>query len=202
MKKRNVLTMALALVLVAVLSVGATLAYLTATDTKVENKFTFAENMTVTLKEETPEPVGDETITPSTDPDHPGVSYTNVVPNQLLNKAPEISVTTDVPSYVFVKISGASDMVHPVVIANGWTALVDGTEANNFNGVYYRTATEDTDFGAIFTQVKVGNPELTGGTTVTLDNIMIEVYEIQQAGFTTVNDALAQTPFAPATPAA
>ena len=61
--KKNILTTLVACILVAALAVGGTLAYMTATDTKVTNTFQFANNMTVKLTEDKPTATGDETIT-------------------------------------------------------------------------------------------------------------------------------------------
>lgn len=184
MKKRSFLMTVLAMVLVAVISVGGTFAYLTATDGKVENTFKFADNMEVTIQEDKPDQVVEEKI----EPNGKGWSYDNVVPGQLLNKAPKISTTTEVKAYVFVKVSGASANVQPTGITAGWTAIEKGTAADNWNGVYYKAvngAAGSQDLDTIFTQVKVGNPDLTGETTVDLGAIKVEVYEIQQAGFET-----------------
>lgn len=199
MKKRSFLMTVLAMVLVAVISVGGTFAYLTATDAKVENTFSFADNMKVTITEEEPDQVLEEKITPN----GKGWSYDNVVPDQALNKAPQISTTTEVAAYVFVKVSGASANVQPTGITEGWNPV--GTPDSFKNGVYYKAvngAAGSQDLGTIFTQVKVGNPDLTGETTVDLGAITVEVYEIQQGTFADVDAAFAKTPFAPATPAA
>lgn len=215
--KKNILTFVVAMVLVAALSVGGTLAFLTATDKEVKNTFTFAENMTVTVTEPKPEPVEDEEI--SGDPEE-GWSYTNVVPNQLLNKAPQFTTKTAVPAYVFVRISGASDNVQPAaasetdpVITNGWLPLNGtGYKDENYNGVYYKKvpgSPDEQDLLAIFTKVKVDNPDLNNAIKdeegnvkrVKLDPITIEVYEIQEGTFANVQEAYKATPWgASATP--
>ena len=179
MKKRNILTIALALVLVAAIAVGGTLAYLTAQDAPVTNTFTFAQGMTVTLSEPQPEVVADESITGNATK---GYDYTNVVPGQELNKAPEVSTTTSVDAYVFVKVDGANAKLKVKAITDGWTAV--GTPDNYGNGVYYQTVTgasDSQDLGTIFERVVVGsNLEATD----TLPNITIKVFEIQQNGIT------------------
>lgn len=199
MKKRNVLTMALALVLVAVLSVGATLAYLTATDDKVTNTFQFAD-MTVTLTEEQPEktPDGQEKIDPIKDDkgNVTGYAYTNVVPGQDLNKKPEISTETSVPAYVFVRVSGFEEgKMTTTTINSQWTAI-DGTTDNLGNGIYYRATNpvkgDEGKLGAIFTTVTVADVAVSKDVQATLNNIEIDVYEIQQAGFDDINEAYEQ----------
>lgn len=215
MKKRNILTAVLALALVAVVAVGATMAYLTDTDDQVVNTFTFANGMEVTITEPTPSPVHDEKITEK-DPTHPGkgFNYENVVPGQDLNKAPEISTTTDVDAYVFVKISGANPLVSISktdgmgVDLSKWTAIDADTPDQYGNGIYYTTVTvtEDTkgqakDLGSIFKQVTVGEKDLlntTAGEALDLGDIMIDVYEIQMNGITLDQaKAEAQTHFNP-----
>ena len=107
MKKRNILTIALALVLVAAIAVGGTLAYLTAQDDQVTNTFTFADGMEVKLWEPQPTVVADETITGNQET---GWNYANVVVGQSLNKAPTLATTTSVDAYVFVKVSGFKEI--------------------------------------------------------------------------------------------
>lgn len=175
MKKRSILTIVLAIALTAIVSVGATMAYLTATDKEVVNTFKFADKMEVKVSETTPETEEDEKI--SSDPT--GLKYENIVPGQKLNKSPKITTTTDVPAYVFVKVSSASAEVHPTLINGGWTAVADGTKDTNWNGVYWkyidpaaqkgdlgyaaRVSGQDGwyDLGSIFDQVEVSaTPEV------------------------------------------
>lgn len=177
MKKKNLLTVIVSLALVVVLGVGATLAALSATDDKVVNTFKFADGIAVTLQEPVPtEKIADEEYARNTEK---GVDYSNIVPGQKLNKAPEVAVETDVPAYVFIKVSGFdAAKLTCGAIADGWTAYT-GTTNGTGNGIYYRTATADTDFGAIFTQVQTA-----AGLTETdsLPNVTIQVYAIQQNG--------------------
>lgn len=208
MKKRSFLMTVLAMVLVAVISVGATFAYLTAQDKEVVNTFKFANDMTVTLTEPVPTPTKDEKITEKTG-DEKGMTYENVVPGQTLGKAPTISTNTSVDAYVFVKISGASEKVWPTAINSDWTKLEADTHNN---GVWYRTVegkvgadgkAELQDLGAIFETVTVGAADLTNKSTdINLGDIKIQVYEIQQVGFNTAADAFAETNLVPALPVA
>lgn len=189
MKKRSILTTALAIALVAVIAAGGTLAYLTAEDTEVTNTFTFADGMEVSLWEPEPDAIADEVITGD---EESGWNYDNVVVGQTLNKAPTLATTTSVDAYVFVKVSGFSANM-TTTITSGWTA-VTGTTDNYGNGVFYKAVDGDEDeqeLGTIFTEVVIAS----GATT--LDDITIEVYEIQQVGFTSADSAYAETPFAP-----
>ena len=187
MKKKNVLALVLSLSLVLVLGIGATLAAITATDDSVTNTFRFG-SMTVSLTEEQPEATGEETITANSDK---GYDYTNVVPGQTLNKAPEISVDTSVSAYVFVKVSGLSANLS-TTITTGWTAY--GTVDAYGNGVYYKTvdgADAAQDLGTIFTQVTLG-ADMDG--TESINDITIQVAAVQLSGLT-VDQAYAEATF-------
>ena len=179
MKKKNVLLMALSMVLVAVISIGSTLAYLTASDDKVVNSFEFANGITVTLDEDQPAATGDETISANS---NGGYSYTNVVPGQTLNKAPKLTVTTSVDAYVFARVTPGENMTIGT-ITDGWTKL-EGVETSSGKLVYYKAVEGQAalrNLGTLFNQVTVGNVDLTGSET--LGSITIEVAAIQQSGF-------------------
>ena len=179
MKKKNVLLMALSMVLVAVISIGSTLAYLTASDDKVVNSFEFANGITVTLDEDQPAATGDETISANS---NGGYSYTNVVPGQTLNKAPKLTVTTSVDAYVFARVTPGENMTIGT-ITDGWTKL-EGVETSTGKLVYYKAVEGQAalrNLGTLFNQVTVGNVDLTGSET--LGSITIEVAAIQQSGF-------------------
>lgn len=197
MKKKNLLMMALSLCMVAVIAVGGTLAYMTATDTKLTNTFTFAENISVSLWETEPVATGNEDIQGNQET---GFSYTNVVPGQTLNKKPEVSVTTSVDTYVFVKVTPSTNVsvvdyntYDADTKPNGWKKL---TGVEGVDNVWYKeqdgTGTSvTTQLGEIFSHVKVTDQALSGGTTVALNPITIEVAAIQAEGFT---DAAAAYP--------
>lgn len=195
--KKNILTTLVACVLVAALAVGGTLAYMTATDSKVTNTFQFANNMTVSLTEKQPTATGDETITAGTK----GYNYTNVTPGQTLNKAPQVSVTTSVDAYVFVRISGFDgNLISCNGITTGWTKLeVAGVTGTNANGVYYKTvngADGAQDLGTVFTQVTIGTDQLDeNGANLNIPDVVIEVAAIQQVGFDNPTAAYAEAIF-------
>ena len=119
MRKKNVLVVGLSMALVAVISIGSTLAYLTASDNKVVNTFEFANDMAVTLSEDAPEAVENETITSN---QQGGYQYANVVPGQTLNKAPKFTVTTSVDAYVFARVDVGENMALGA-ITDGWNEL-------------------------------------------------------------------------------
>ena len=108
MKKKNVLMMALSLCLVAVIAVGGTLAYLTASDGTLTNTFSFANGITVEQSETWTEDnrVWNESATPTSDGEgnDTGYGYINLVAGQQAHKKPVVTVTTDIPTYVFIEV--------------------------------------------------------------------------------------------------
>ena len=191
MKKKNVLLVAASAMLVAVLSIGGTLAYLTATDDAVVNTFQFANNLAVELTEPQPEPVGAEAITPNS---NGGYDYTNLVPGQRVNKAPAVQATTTVPAYVFVRVTTEGTLILDDGLAEGeaypWTwqkvQVPEGADPTTPAVEYlfgrYVDAS-DTAPVDVFRQVLIPENALEGTTTVELPDIKIEVSMIQAAGF-------------------
>lgn len=192
MKMKNMLIGGMSLALVACISIGGTLAFLTATDEAVTNTFDFANGMTVTLDEDEPDPVKNEKIAKN---EQGGYDYTNVVPGQTLNKAPEFTVTTTVDAYVFARVTEGANMTIGAITA-GWTEL------EGVDNVWYKAVTalaDDEgngilqDLDTLFTQVTVGNVDLAG--TEDLGDIKIEVAAIQQSGFTSAEEAYEEAEF-------
>lgn len=179
MKKKNLLMMALSLCLVAVVAVGGTLAYLTASADALTNTFKFADNMTVTLTESWNKDANqqaDEIATETND----GYAYTNVVPGQKLYKAPTITLDTDVDAYMFVRVTVGANLSVDSYTAS-WTELENIPALPENQVVYYKAvdADDSEDLGTIFTHLNVAsNP------TGDLGNVKIEVAAIQQSGFT------------------
>lgn len=189
MKKKNIFGIVLAMALVAVISVGATLAYLTAQTKDVKNTFKFADGMEVTLEEPKPTPTADVTVSPNPDG---GYDYSNIVPGQLMDKNPIVKTKTPVDAYLFVKIEGASALVKPADIDKTVWTPVDATKIDAYgNGVYYMEvegkAGEQGPWD-VFTQVQVGEADLNdakldGVEEIKIDDIVVKVFEIQKTGF-------------------
>ena len=200
MKKKHDLLMALSMVLVAVSSIGGTLADLTASDGAVTNTFTFANNIKVELTEPQPTTgLGNASVSGNSET---GWNYTNVVPGQTLDKQPTFSVKTSVDAYVFARVTESSNMsvVSYNTAAGGWTYLKEDAGKK----VYYKAVSASVNegvaveqpLGALFTQVKISEDiDLAGETTRTLEPITIEVAAIQQSGFTTPELAYAEATF-------
>lgn len=213
MKIKRILLSVLALALVAALSVGATLAFMSDDDVQVRNKFTFANGMTVYLTEQKLDAdgkvltakTGNETITAN---NTKGYDYTGIVPGQTLNKEPWIDFETDVDAYVFIKVDGFEKGVLDTNTFNvtDWNKLYsldeEGKETNG-NGVYvYKQVVTPKDGKelegvTVFSTVTVGNLD---NPEVSLSDVTIDVYAIQALGFDDASAALAETPFAPPAP--
>lgn len=115
---KKILVLALAALLLVAVSVAGTVAYLTATTTPVTNTFK-PSTLSVSI---------DETL--------PADKTAQMIPGATIDKNPKVSYTTDVPAYVFVKVTesiGAdlnfSDYIEYSVITTGdnaWKELSDG----------------------------------------------------------------------------
>ncbi len=175
--KKSLITMLVALVLVAAVGVGATLAYLTDKTDTVTNTFTVGK-----VKIDLTEFKDDVELADGED----GFAYDDVLPGQTYSKKPVVTVKADSEEcYLFVKLvnaNGANLVLNDYTLNadGGWTAL-DGVD-----NVYYRTvaknATEDTEF-TLFKSFTVSQDivnEENENTTFT--DIEITAYAIQKAG--------------------
>ena len=140
MKKKLTVSLAV-LALVACMTAGATLAWLTAKTSSVTNTFTYGD-INIELKETT------------------GESY-KMVPGNTIAKDPKVTVKANSDAcWLFVKVekSGNFDSFMEYGIASGWTKL-DGVD-----GVYYREVASPTD-DTVFDVLK--DNSVTVKTTVT-----------------------------------
>ena len=140
MKKKLTVSLAV-LALVACMTAGATLAWLTAKTSSVTNTFTYGD-INIELKETT------------------GESY-KMVPGNTIAKDPKVTVKANSEAcWLFVKVekSGNFDSFMEYGIASGWTKL-DGVD-----GVYYREVASPTD-DTVFDVLK--DNSVTVKTTVT-----------------------------------
>lgn len=117
MKKKNVLMMAMSLVLVAVIAVGGTLAYLTSNTKTLTNTFTVGGGY----------PVGDDTFyldetDMKDDGTNPGMidlkdrerarnEYAKMTVGDAVAKDPTFHLTAGPESYVFAKVTGVDEMI-------------------------------------------------------------------------------------------
>lgn len=194
MKMKNMLIGGMSLALVACISVGATLAYFTASDDKVKNTFTFAgadgkPALEVTLDETVPAaPGGNATATSNAT--NNGYDYTNVVPGDTLKKEPDITVKGSIDSYVFVRITETGDVtVDDATISTVWKPVsgaqnvyyYDGQNAEDGVIAASETAVDLTGDGEkLFTQVKINSDADLANENA--GDVTIEIAAIQANG--------------------
>ena len=129
MRNRRIVLTALLVVLVAALSIGGTVAWLTATSDPVTNTFTTSD-IDITLAETT------------------GNNY-KMIPGYTISKDPKVTVKANSEKcYLFVKVEKSTnfDYFMTYTMATGWTQLDNGSN------VYYRvvdSGTTDQDFNVI-----------------------------------------------------
>lgn len=190
MKKRNVMTMALSLAMVGVIGVGSTLAYLTASDSKVTNTFQFANDLEVSLTEAVPtEGLGDASAVAQSN--GKGVAYTNVVNGQTLPKEPKIELTEyTVDTYVFAKIDNNTNGAVTVGTINtaAWTSCGNDAEGNAIYGRLVDVSeTPDDPATPLFSDVTITSADV---EDTDLGDIVIYVSAIQASGFNDMEAAL------------
>ena len=189
MKKKNILSAAVSLSLVAVISVGATLAYLTDNAGTVANKFQM-DGLTITLKENAFVPEGQfykiqenspYGARPSTTPINgtdKGVIYTEILPGATVEKNPYITVSeSNAHAYVYAYVEGIGTDVNDDISttwAKGWTVV----SAEELDGTLLRRDVAKDAAGTydVFTQVKV-NMDTDG--TENLNDVTISAFAHQ-----------------------
>lgn len=193
MKKKNFLTILLSLALVAVIGVGATLAYLTDNTQTVNNKFTF-DDIEITLKENATVPAGqsylirenkDNTVagTEAIEGSDVGVVYSDILPGATVEKNPYITVSaSNAHAYVYAYVTGVADPLSVVAWSEGWTEVETDLTGTLLRREVAKNAAGKYD---VFTQVQVA----TGAAgTEDLNDISIKAYA-HQADNTDVDTA-------------
>ena len=164
--KKSLITMLVALVLVAAVGVGATLAYLTDQTDAVKNTFTIGK-VDISLTEYV-----DEVESAA------GFDYTRVLPGAQLSKNPVVTVVKGSEDcYLFVKIDNPNTTITIDAISDGWTAL--GT---NYPGVYYREVSYKADADQAFDVFETVTVSTEIDEKATFEDIEITAYAIQKAG--------------------
>lgn len=171
-KVKKALLMGVSLVLVAVMAVAGTVAYLQDTSDDVVNTFS-TNKVNVALTES-------------------GDGQYNIIPGTSEAKDPKVKVDNSLDSYVFVKVVDTSDGVVTYDIADGWTAL-DG-----YPGVYYREVTKDADSKDFYV---LKDNQVSYDAALTNDDmpeapvtLTFTAYAIQKEGFATAKDAWENVP--------
>jgi len=164
--KKSLITMLVALVLVAAVGVGATLAYLTdSTDAKI-NTFKVGD-VDIELTE-TADANGTQAVVTAT---REGFKFENLQPGDIVNKKPVVTVAADSNScYVFVKVSEAANLTTDMS-ATDWVSVG--------NGVYrYKEVCNAGAELTVFTKVTVDTGIEEGGD---LNSITVKAAAIQSA---------------------
>lgn len=188
---KKTLTMVLALVLVAAISVGATLAYLTSTD-KVVNTFTVG-NVAITLDEKDVDNDNNKTdnITLSDGTVRDKANSYKLMPGHTYDKDPIVHVSAGSEDcYLFVKVTNeiaaieGDTKVAAQMAAKGWVAV------DNVPGVYVYTQNSAPAVVKGGTNVPVFDNFTISGTidndtlaTYNNKTIVVNAYAIQADGF-------------------
>lgn len=188
MKARKILVSLAALALVAAISIGGTIAYLTSTD-KVENSFTVGK-VAITLDESKVD-INGTTVTPAA---RVKSNTYKLMPGHFYTKDPTVHVDAGSEnSWLFVKVENGlenfeSDNAGYTKIAkqitdNGWVALTGVT------GVYYKSYTsQDAALDVpVFGNFKIadGAQDTEGWADAKDAKITINAYAVQADGFDT-----------------
>ena len=174
MKIKRILLSVLALALVAALSVGATLAFMSAEDTRVTNNFSFG-SISVKIEEAVPTNLPGTVQAVANDK---GVNYTKVTPGVTLPKQPAVSVKTDVKAYVFINVSGFDANLKCDGIKTTWTK-VDGTTDTYGNGTYYKVVEANNAMTFVDNAFESVTVSSTCTGSETLSPVYIDVFAIQ-----------------------
>ena len=173
MKKKLTVSLAV-LALVACMTAGATLAWLTAKTSSVTNTFTYGD-INIELKETT------------------GESY-KMVPGNTIAKDPKVTVKANSEAcWLFVKVEKSTnfDEFMTYGIADGWTKL-DGVD-----GVYYRevaSPTDDTVFdvlkdNSVTVKTTVTKEQFNSLTSTTMPTLTFTAYACQKDNVDSAADA-------------
>ncbi len=190
-KTTKILTAALALVLVVVVAIGATVAYLTSKPDAVVNTFTIGK-IQITLDEKAVDEYGDEIANTA----RRTANTYKLIPGETYTKDPTVHVQPGSEKcYVFVKVEDglatlrieAATTIADQIAAKGWTAL-----GNAYPGVYYQTVDAIADNGdvkdlVVFEEFTITDDADLSGVVASGEtnatSITVTAYAIQFAGF-------------------
>lgn len=196
MKARKILVSLAALALVAAISIGGTIAYLTSTD-KVENSFTVGK-VAITLDEAQVNPDG-TAVTPAA---RVKANTYKLMPGHPYTKDPTVHVDADSEdSWIFVKVeNGISDIEAAEATGeNAYTPIAkqitnnDWTQLDGKTNIYYKkytAGTTDKDL-AVFGNFKIADnaQDISGWGAAANAKITVTAYAVQADGFTTAKAA-------------
>lgn len=220
MKARKILVSLAALALVAAISIGGTLAYLTAQST-VKNTFTVGKigmTMDEALVNEDGEPVTRNADGSLTVVENPGAatrvnenSY-KIMPGHTYTKDPTIyvaakseasyvfiAVKNDVAAYEAETVSGGYTRIDAQIANNEWTAVGNAITAPAGYTIYYKTQAATGNAAetlSIFSNFKIAdNAERVAGYADFAGNVNIFAFAVQRDGFTGYAEAWAKAGF-------
>ena len=188
--KKKVTAIALAVCILAVAVIGATMAYFTDTDSKT-NTFTFGKvDIDLTEKSIEDKEKGVKAGTVGTDG---GITYPGVLPGLVYSKVPTVTVKREsLDAWVIITAT--------VPTVYNWDGLFNNTVSTDFtmvkkpvgeNTVYYFYANAAVTAGRSvmpFTEVKI-NPALTQNDVAKKFDMVINAYAIQKDGFSNAEAA-------------
>lgn len=193
-KTRKMLAMLLSMMLVAVVAIGGTYAYLTSKTDVVTNTFTVG-NVNITLDEAKVTEYGDAVEGAARDTEN---TY-KLIPGHTYTKDPTIHVAVGSEKcWLFVKVVDGiaaiqdNTTVAAQMAANGWTLVNNETNVYAYREtIDARTATKPVDV-PVFGSFKIlGNANVADYTGKT---ITVQAYAVQADGFDTAADAWTKAP--------
>ncbi len=169
--KKSLITMLVALVLVAAVGVGATLAFLTDSTKEKVNTFTVG-NVAIELKETANKLLTHATVVENET--KTGYDFTNLQPGDVVGKVPVVEVKDGSNEcYIYVKITGDTALTTDIQ-ATEWTSLG--------NGIYrYKAPCKAGDKVTVFNVVEVSKnaTEKTTFNNITVKAAAVQVANIQ-----------------------
>lgn len=195
MKKKNVLMMAMSLVLVAVIAVGGTLAYLTSESETLTNVFTVGKGygddgfyLDETKKlEGQPNPTtkGEGEANRLKAPGSNEYAAMNI--GDRIYKDPTFHLVDGPDSYIFAKVDGVDALVEVGFEVTGWNSNewvpISGQnqEEDEYDGYYryYKVVSENENMNPLFTNVSLRTnlesvPDITGINEITIEGVAVQ----------------------------
>lgn len=209
MKKKSLLTMLLALTLVAVVGVGATLAYLSDSTGAMTNTFTVGSGIDITQDEEDIDYDYDKDDDGNVDPEYDedgdgkvdegkegrteeGNDYTDIQPGDVLVKDPTVTIKANsTECYVFMQLEGADELAAQNFAFGGFDATkwikVDGVAGLDGVYMYFETVKEadaDQVLAPLFTSVTYSIDAEELADDVELSDVIIKSCAVQAKNMT------------------
>lgn len=209
MKKKSLLTMLLALTLVAVVGVGATLAYLSDSTGAMTNTFTVGNGIDMKQDEEDIDYDYDKDDDGKVDPEYDedgdgkvdegkegrtedGNDYTDIQPGDVLVKDPTVTIKANsTECYVFMQLEGADELAAQDFTFGGFDATkwIKVDDATGLDGVYryfetVKEADADQVLAPLFTTVTYSIDAEELADDVELSDVVIKSCAVQAKNMT------------------